>query len=133
MLLGAAFVVIGVLAAALADRIRGLRVARPQDRATRSEPIAAPEISHARGSRGKAPEDRIAIPIISQGATIISQGPTTDREKTMGTDVVAALVGAGYKKYVAHSAAWSCDAIERASVEAWTRAALRRASQGVSP
>lgn len=43
-------------------------------------------------------------------------------------DVVMALTGVGYKKRLAERAADSCDDGERASVEAWMAAALRRVS-----
>lgn len=49
--------------------------------------------------------------------------PDPDRD-----DVVAALCRSGYKKVVAVTATDACVANERATVEAWTVAALRRAS-----
>jgi Holliday junction resolvasome RuvABC DNA-binding subunit len=41
-------------------------------------------------------------------------------------DVIAALVQAGYKKPEAAEATWGCSAAERATIERWTGAALRR-------
>ena len=41
-----------------------------------------------------------------------------------------ALVAAGYKKPVATEATWACGAGERASIEGWTAAALRRCARG---
>jgi hypothetical protein len=50
-----------------------------------------------------------------------------------GEDVIAALIAAGYKKPVASDAAWACTSAERATIEAWTCAALRRCARGGSP
>ena len=44
------------------------------------------------------------------------------------TDVVAALVGAGYKRSVAKAAVDACSPDERTTVEQWTVAALKKAS-----
>lgn len=124
MLLGAMLVAIGVLAAALADRIRGLRIAReaaPRERASRPQfapavipVVEAAELLRATPAKPRAPR---AAPKVQTG---------TDG----ADDVIAALVGSGYKKPIATEAAWACSSAERASVESWTLAALRRARSG---
>jgi len=43
-------------------------------------------------------------------------------------EVVLALTGAGYKKAAAAAAADACSTLERASLESWVCAALRRSS-----
>jgi Holliday junction resolvasome RuvABC DNA-binding subunit len=104
MLLGAALVCMGVLAAAFADRIRQLRNAR-RDHSERT-----PAREYARATRLKA-------------APAVDLTPGSD-------DVVAALVGAGYKKTVATQAALACNEREQATPESWIGAALRRCAQG---
>src|SRR5260370_40593859 len=94
ILLGAALVATGVLAAAIADRIRGIgrAPAASRPRATRRDvPTAADDASDA---------------------------------------VVGALVTAGYPRRIATAATAACPADRRASLEAWTRAALARAARG---
>lgn len=102
MLFGAALVVVGVLAAALADRLRGDRVSRrvliPSERAGR-------------------PRD----PYCQRGARDDANG---------SAEVIAALTAAGYKKSIAAEAALACGVEERLTVENWTRAALRRCANG---
>ena len=125
MLLGAALVSIGVLASALADRIRGLRVSRegyaPRERTSRatSVPVAPPVIPvmEVRSAPPKPPR----VPRSEPKATSNNDG---------GDDVIAALVAAGYKKPVAAEAVWACGMGERASIEGWTAAALRRCARG---
>jgi hypothetical protein len=59
--------------------------------------------------------------------------PHAPRPSTDGAeDVVAALVAAGYKKQIAADAALACSGAERATIEDWTRAALRRCARGVA-
>lgn len=122
MLLGAALVSVGVLAAALADRIRGLRASRepaPRDRASRT---AVPVVESADLLR--APPTKQPRP--PRAETKVAVG-------TSGDDVIAALVAAGYKKPVATEAAWACAAGERTTIEGWTAASLRRcARRGMS-
>jgi hypothetical protein len=101
MLFGAALVAIGVLATALADRIRGIGFAR--------------EVVATRSSTEPQVRARRVDPKSRDGAG----------------DVIAALVAAGYKRQIATEAAWGCNADERTSIEGWAAAALRRASQGV--
>ena len=125
MLLGAAFVAIGVLAAALADRIRGIKLAReaaprePRTARTPSAPAAIPVVdvellraAPAKPSRTPRPEPKVAA---------IAEA---------GDDVISALVAAGFKKPVATEATWACTAAERATVEIWTATALRRCARG---
>jgi hypothetical protein len=117
VMLGAALVTIGVLAAALADRIRGLRIRR---------------------ERATAPA-RAAIEVI-EPELVPTPPPKSERERaprtgsktqqTAADDVIAALAAAGHKKQVATEAVWGCSAAERATIEDWTRAALRRCARG---
>lgn len=108
MLLGAALVALGVIAAALADRIRGLRVTRETERSRRA-PI---EVVESR------PEPKTKSALTGQKA----QG--------MADEVIAALIATGYKKPAASEAVWGCTAQERETIEHWTRAALRRCAKG---
>jgi hypothetical protein len=129
ILFGAALVAIGVLAAALADRIRGLRISR--DAATRE-----------RASRPAAPAPaqpaRSSIPVVEHAELRSTpakplRAPRAESKVASpegGEDVIAALVAAGYKKPVATEAAWACSAAERATVESWTASALRRCARG---
>jgi hypothetical protein len=125
MLLGAALVALGVLAAALADRIRGLRVSRetaPRERASRATSVPAQQ-------------ERQAIPVVELPRATMPKQPKAPRTEPKvandgGDDVIAALVAAGYKKPTATEATWACSAGERATVEGWTASALRRCARG---
>ena len=101
MLLGAALVCLGVLATALADRLRQLRITRSDS--TRGH-AHAPET--ARSTRKPLAID-----------------PGSE-------DVIAALQGAGYKKALATQAALACTTREQMTPESWMGAALRRCAQG---
>jgi len=123
MLLGAALVALGVLAAALADRIRGIR----------AREIAAPRRASVQAT------SRVIEP-----AEVLVEAPAITRRQARGSktqdaaqrldgmagDVVAALVAAGYRKSVAAEAVEGCGATERATIEGWTTAALRRCTKG---
>jgi hypothetical protein len=131
MLFGAALVCLGILASALADRIRGLRVARG-DRENRENHESAPRT--ARGS--SAPSSRSSIPVV-EPAEFPRKPPASRRAPEAkapadegGEDVIAALVASGYKKAQATEATWACTPSERATVEHWTAAALRRCARG---
>jgi hypothetical protein len=120
VLVGAILVAIGILAAALADRIRGLRVSSraaeaPQSRRPVAEPI-----------RVATPVDLVQSPPVA--AKRKSDLPAQTRG--MADEVIAALVAAGYKKPVATDAVWDCGQSERATAESWTLAALRRCAKG---
>ena len=141
MLLGAALVALGVLVTAFADRIRGQRASRevmPRERETMPRERAV--MSSESAPRGKsAPTD--SIPVVEYVArhrpspaapSKTSAPPTIKPHADGGEDVVAALVAAGYKKQMAAEATWACGVAERATVEDWTRAALRRCARGVS-
>lgn len=97
LLLGGALVVVGVVAAALADRIRGVRSTReslPRAAATtRSKPLTPRHTS-------------IAVNNAAQ------------------EDVIGALVTAGFPKRAAAAATARCAPEQRTTPEAWTRAAL---------
>jgi uncharacterized protein (DUF58 family) len=114
MILGAALCALGVVASAYADRIRQLRVSREiPSRAKIAREVSAP------------------API-----QVIEPAPKTRKEPKViepsedADDVIAALVAAKYKKPVAAEAVWACTPAERATVETWTAAALRRCMRG---
>lgn len=121
MLFGGALVAIGVLAAALAERIRDIRAVPRAQRDVQTRPVVATahrpiEVVESRPTPKAAPRDITqAIPIQTQ-----------DDAK----DVIAALVAAGYKKPIATEATWNCNQSERATPETWTAAALRRCARG---
>jgi len=129
MLLGAALLASGMLVSALADRIRGLRATR--------------EAAPARAAREKtsaSTQAPRAIPVVESAtllpatppkrSTRLEPKPCTNTGESDGEDVIAVLVQAGYKKPVATEAAWACTGAERATVETWTTAALRRCARG---
>lgn len=101
MLLGAALVSIGVLAAALADRLR-----TPADR-----PHNLPRV---RAARATTPKQKPVIDVLAPGAD----------------DVIDALVAAGYKKDRARAAVAAIAPRDQATPEIWTAAALRHCAQG---
>lgn len=122
MLLGAVLTAVGVLAVALADRIRGLRASRepaPRDRARRA--AAIPVVESADLLRATPPKQPPRAPRAEPKVPTSTEG---------GDDVITALVASGYKKAVAADAAWACTAGERATIESWTAAALRRCARG---
>ena len=128
MLLGAALVAIGVLATALADRIRGGKFVRdipqPRERTSRahSSPMASPTIQVVEPAELPRPASKPQrMPRAEPKPVAVTEG---------GEDVIAALVAAGYKKPIATEATWACGAGERASIEGWTAAALRRCARG---
>lgn len=139
MLLGAALVAIGVLAAALADRIRDIRGLRGR---TPLSTVRA-EITPALSTIEAAPEMR---PTKTRAPlTGIKSQPHSDKEdvrdlllattearRGAASEVIAALVAAGYKKTFATEATIACKGIECATVEDWTRAALRRCAGEMS-
>ena len=128
MLFGAALVAVGVLSSALADRLRGIRLireAQPRDRASRGQ--TTPAVATVDAAIGRAVDAPVAT-------TARALRPRADLKPVAATeggeDVIAALVGAGYKKPIATEATWACSAAERATVEAWTASALRRCARG---
>jgi hypothetical protein len=133
MLFGAALVCLGILASALADRIRGLRVSRADraDRADREGRESAP-----RTARGSAPPSPRTIPVVEPVEFLRKSAASRRAPEAKapfdegGDDVIAALVASGYKKAQATEAAWACTPSERATVEHWTAAALRRCARG---
>lgn len=120
MLFGATLMAVGVLASALADRVRGLRVSRdtaPRGRVQAASPaipvVEAADLPVKPAARVRA-EPKSAAPKGGDG----------------GEDVIAALVAAGYKRPIATEATWACGAGERASIEGWVACALRRCARG---
>lgn len=153
ILFGAVLVAIGVLAAALADRIRGRRDARdvtprdvaPHDRPRREKISPAvqssrtsgfvaetvPAVQSARASG--AVVESVETPELRNRAATVPAKPRAQRSEPKvsavmdgADDVILALVSSGYKKAAASEAAWACSASERTSIESWTAAALRR-------
>jgi hypothetical protein len=116
-LLGGVLVVFGVMAAALADRVRGIRVQRASER-------------QALAPRATIPVERETEPEPERVKPQAARPRAETRMREMADDVIAALVESGYKKTVAAEAAWGCGAAERATIESWTMAALRRAGKG---
>jgi hypothetical protein len=119
MALGAALVAIGVLTAALTDRIRGLRIVR--ERATALRQPALHTTAQCSGQQLDVVETATRSP-----------APRTESRLQQGIadEVIAALVAAGHKKPVATDAVRGCSEAERATIETWTRAALRRSARG---
>jgi uncharacterized membrane protein YgcG len=106
MLLGAALVIAGVLASALADRIRGLRVER---RVAKRAATEDPNLVMATEPKMRSKAETIAKPL--------------------GDQVMLALVQSGYTKPIAKAAVWSCKTPDRASLEQWTKAAFVEAGR----
>ncbi len=130
MLFGAALVALGVLAAALADHIRGLRISRdardtaPRERASRVASVPA------HSARSIIP----VVETVEQAAPKQSRAPRAEPKVSASTeggdDVIAALIASGYKRPIATEATWACSAAERATVEVWVASALRRCARG---
>ena len=132
MLLGALLLAGGVLVASLADRVRGLRADRRGQAPRVPRQAAAP-----RAPREFDPSDTIFVPDEDPGvARRVDRTPPKIKpapiDVGMATDVVNALVAAGYNKRAATSAVQACDASERGSLTNWTRAALRRSHEVAS-
>lgn len=119
VLLGAALVAIGILAAALSDRIRGVRITRER----------ASVVSATRTSRAAPDSDAMPIPRLARARVLLAESKT---QQAVARDVVAALVAAGYTKQVVTEAVWGCNSAERSTIEEWTRAALRRCARGAT-
>lgn len=108
MLLGAGLAVIGMLATALCDRIRGTKYT-----AARREP---------RESRPR--ENVVALATAVRAA----EGPVTDAHKTLRRDVIAALVQSGFARVEATEAVDGCAGSAQSTIDSWLRAALKRAN-----
>ena len=99
LLIGAALVMIGVLTSAVADRVR----------------------------RIKAPaRDRRAIDRDHAVASRTANVPRTIADERLRADVIRALMTSGYQRTEALEAVDACAGSERATIESWTRAGLRR-------
>jgi hypothetical protein len=110
ILLGAGLVAIGVLVAALADRVRGLQNTR----------------GRATAARDRDELSRTTTPLATPPVGV----PTTTAHDAMKHDVVSALVGAGYSKRIATDAAGACAPNQCSTIESWTRGALRHCARG---
>lgn len=137
ILLGAGLVTVGFLAAALAERIRGVRgmktSERPEEQARRAprpsmlptEPAGMPRTPTVmRNLPTRKPPLTVDEPAVTRTPRAPHQTPSP------GEDVIAALIAAGYKRTVASEATWACDTAERATIEHWTASALRRCGRG---
>lgn len=112
--LGALFVVIGVLATAVSDRIRGVRWTKE-----RAERVHNPfrELGFTRKSKSSASND---VP------TVRETMPVTDAHRAMRGEVISALVQSGFTKPEATAAVDACPSAAQSTLEAWTRAALKQ-------
>ncbi len=110
--IGAVLVCLGVVAGAVADRIRGSRFTRERT-STPAAPREVREVREPRPARAKTASD---------GATMA----TTDAHQAMARDVVSTMVNAGYGRPEAIAAAQACRGSECSTIESWVRAALRR-------
>lgn len=125
LFLGAALISLGVLASALADRIRGIRLMRAVTWEAREAPLRDPPPRatvverHARAERERAAPAEGSPP----------RGTPVPHNAGMAADVVAALVNAGYRKAAAAQAVSACSPNEQVSLAQWTLAALRRCSR----
>jgi hypothetical protein len=146
VVVGAALVTIGVLVAALADRIRGLRGAG--DRIALADRIRGLRGTRDTGAclRAGRAQPRHDVLAAVQPAVFPQSEPAVTKENRASraatrihstkptvdgaNHVIAALVGAGYKKATATESTWACSEAERATTEDWARAALRRCSLG---
>ena len=117
VLLGAALVAIGVLAAALADRVRGIRLAGSRTAGPRDRHPAAAESLREPAEAAQAQRPAVRRASRSESGA-----------QSEANDVIAALVATGYKRPIATEAVWGCGAGERETIEGWTRAALTRAA-----
>ena len=128
MLFGAFLVAGGVIASAFADKIRGLRQTRPVPAVPRTVPTPARPSASVR-----QPIEVIEaelVPTLSPKPPRTPPSRGAEKSLTIADDVIAALVATGFKKPQATEATWACGEAERATVEAWTKAALRRCAKG---
>jgi hypothetical protein len=107
MCIGALMVAIGVLAAAAADRIRGVTISAPKRKTTDA-------VACERSPRSGA------------------DSSVTDAHKRLRADVIRALTQSGYSHAVAVEAVDDCKGSEQSSLESWIRAALKRAMAGAA-
>lgn len=138
VLLGASLVAVGVLTAALAERLRGnTTTEEKRPRAARAVVAESAEMPRAptvtRSVREVSPLVP-AKPAEMPRTPTVTRAPRAETKITSGgpgDNVISALVAAGYKRSVAAEATWACDKDERATIGAWTAAALRRCAPGV--
>ena len=111
ILLGAALVLAGVLSGALADRIRGVRLARaPLQREVAD--ARAPRQSEGNAARAARTRQPLAV--------VLSP------EEAMARDVQLALETSGFSKAEAQAATRGVAATDKHSLENWIRAAFRK-------
>jgi hypothetical protein len=136
VLLGAALVAIGILAAAIADRIRGVRLMRGTSGAATQPRSAVPVHTAVPGTRSVKPRGaRASVPRTSSSPSsdrsVSGDAADANCHAAVADEVIAALVASGHPKPLATEAVWGCGQPERESVESWTLAALRRCVRGV--
>jgi hypothetical protein len=141
VLLGAALAAIGVVATAVADRIRGgarrggnvAPDARPPSIALPQPMVRVPVPTSAkpRGVRASVPR---TSPSLSPSDTISGRSFPAEvkRHSAIADEVIAALVASGHRRPIATAAVWACNQDARGTVESWTFAALRHCAQGVT-
>jgi hypothetical protein len=124
MLLGAALVCLGILATALADRVRQLRLTR-SDSPGVSASVVRRNLGITRHPEPK-PGELSAVRVV-RGPEASARAANKRVATIPGSeDVIAALQSAGYKKSVATQAIRACSEQEQRSPEGWMAAALRR-------
>lgn len=139
ILLGASLVAVGVLTAALAERLRGN--APTEEKRPRAVRTVVAESTETPRTPSVTRSVREVTPLVTPPTTVaeMSRTPTVTRATRAetkiashgpGENVISALVAAGYKRPMATEATWACDKAERASIGTWTAAALRRCAPG---
>lgn len=135
VLLGAALVTIGILAAAIADRIRGVRgtsvYTATQPRSAVPVHAAVRVTAPAKPRRARASVPRTSSSPSSAERTVSTDAVDANGHSTTADEVIAALVAFGHPKPLATEAVRGCGQTERETVESWTLAALRRCARGV--
>jgi hypothetical protein len=122
IMLGAALVSVGVLSAALADRIRGIRFTRERPSRDRDRE------QHDREQRQNADNVR-QLRSSKRSLQSVPTVPTTSAHLAMARDVTAALIKSGYSKTEAAKAVAGCGGNECSTLESWIRAALKQCTQ----
>lgn len=123
MFLGAGLVILGFLAAALAERIRTTSQTAFAD--PRGEEVSAP----LSAPRNELPAELHHTPAVLRAPRSVR----AEAKANQGNTVINALITAGYTKNIATEATWACEAAERVTVEEWTAAALRRCNAPTAP
>jgi len=127
MLFGAALFSSGVLASALADRIRGLRSAVPAParesrRPVQTHDVVDPSVSSERAEPQPRQKPRASgTPL--HGVAKVDDAPDAE-------SIIEVVHKSGFKKAIAVKVVNACTPQERATPELWIAAALRRCAMG---